>query len=192
VPWSPRSKIDKFGSILDPENRFLLYSSVYIFRSERSAPGPPIFDHFWKKVQPICGEWTFYRGHLWGSKIGKFLQKSAKFQKIYKKDPPGPPRSNLIDFGHFRPPHGTSILTIFGVDFHQFITSLFDPHFGQFIATQFFDIFNTKFTSFLIIILSTFNHRFIKFSTGQFIIIYFKNKTYEFINFYSPISIFST
>jgi hypothetical protein len=110
---SPGSKLLKIGHFLTPENRFLLYSSVYIFRSERSAPGPPILDPFFEKAQPICGEWTFYRGRFWGSETGKFLQKSAKFQKIYKKDPPGPPRRFLTFLATPGPPHGDEILAIF-------------------------------------------------------------------------------
>jgi hypothetical protein len=81
VPWSPGWKIDKFRSILDPDFRFLLYSSVYIFRSERSAPRPPKKWHFrtpiLRKAQPICGEWHFYRalfgGRFWGRKVGELL-----------------------------------------------------------------------------------------------------------------------
>jgi hypothetical protein len=57
---SPGSIFDIFRHFWTPENRFLLYSSVYNFRSERSALRPPKKWHFLtpigRKVQPICGE----------------------------------------------------------------------------------------------------------------------------------------
>jgi hypothetical protein len=102
VPGGQKSS--KFGVPKCHFYRFLLYSSVYDFRSERSAPGPPIFDRFLTKVQPICGEWHFYRGRFWGSESGKFLQKVTKFQKIYKIAPPGPPDPKKSIFDILDPP----------------------------------------------------------------------------------------
>jgi hypothetical protein len=118
-----------------PIYRFLLYSSVYIFRSERSAPGPPIFDPFLTKVQPICGEWHFYRGRFLGSESVKFLQKSAKFQKIYENGPPGPPDPKLTIFDIFDPPMAYQILTTFWAIYR-----------GSFLG-HFLTIFDVKFSS---------------------------------------------
>jgi hypothetical protein len=133
LPTSRGSKIDKNCQNWTPHNRCLLYSSVYIFRSERSAPRPPILGRFLKKVQPICGEWTFYKGHLWGSKIGKFLQKSGKFQKIYVFGS-GVPEVEIYRFLslltppskiNFRPLFIKFITGQFWVDFWWFLTSHF-------------------------------------------------------------------
>jgi hypothetical protein len=101
---SPGSNLSKNVTFWDPDFRFLLYSSVYIFRSERSAPRGPKKWPFLKKAQPICGEWRFYRADLWGRKWGEFLQKSDKFQKIYVLGS----RSPEVDFWRFWPPHGIS------------------------------------------------------------------------------------
>jgi hypothetical protein len=130
-----------------PIYRFLLYSSVYIFWAERSAPGPPILDPFLTKVQPICGEWHFYRGRFWGSESVKFLQKSAKFQKIYENGPPGPPDPKLTIFDIFDPPMAYQILTTFWAIYERHFSTPKSIIFNQFITTSIFDIFGTNFSS---------------------------------------------
>jgi hypothetical protein len=48
-----------------------------------------------------------------GSEKCEFLQKSAKFQKIYNLTPPDPPGRFWSIFDDFRPPHGVSIFEHF-------------------------------------------------------------------------------
>jgi hypothetical protein len=87
-----------------------------------------------------------------GSKSGPFVQKTRKFQKIYKMGVPGPRRRNLMIFIYFRPPHGDEILTIFkrhfsinfSATFDQFITHFFPSVLSiilDIILTSIFDQF---------------------------------------------------
>jgi hypothetical protein len=142
--------MSKFGVPKCAKSRFLLYSSVYDFRSERSAPGPPILDPFLRKVQPICGEWHFYRGHLWGSKSVTKLQKSAKFQKIYKYTPPDPPGPKKSIFDDFGPPHGISNFSVFWGRFWAIYNGTFDPPFWTIYSTQFSTSFWHQISSLII------------------------------------------
>jgi hypothetical protein len=132
----------------------LLYSSVYIFRSERSALRPPKKWHFWpphwsKSTGVFVGNGIFYRGPFWGSILGsekwKFLQKSAKFQKIL--------------FLGVRVPE---------VEIYRFLTILDPPH-----GNQFWALFGTIYNgSFLGRFSSIFNHPFSSFITNTFWIIF--------------------
>jgi hypothetical protein len=66
--------------------------------------------------------------------------------------PPGPPRSNFIDFDHFGPSHGININinfsiifgTIFRSIFHQFITTFFDRFLASFFGIVFWSFFNNS------------------------------------------------
>jgi hypothetical protein len=128
----------------------LLYSSVYIFRSERSALRPPKKWHFWpphwsKSTGVFVGNGIFYRapfwGRFWGSKSGELLQKSVKFQKIPFLGS-GVPE---VDFRQFWPPHGKSIFEHFWVVFWSFykrsflgrFLTIFHPPFSSSIKRNF-------------------------------------------------------
>jgi hypothetical protein len=63
---SPGSKIDKFWSFWTPQTRFLLYSSVYNFRSERSALRPPKKWHFSTPLGAKVQAFLWGMGNLWG------------------------------------------------------------------------------------------------------------------------------
>jgi hypothetical protein len=142
VPWSRGSKIDKNCPKLTPQNRKLLYSSVYIFRSERSALRPPKKWHFWPP------HWSKSTAYLWGMtfsigpflgvenggrKVGSFCRKLQNFKK-FRFWGPGPPRSIFDDFDPRRPPPGKSI---FEPLFEQFITGHFGVDFWRFLTLNF-------------------------------------------------------
>jgi hypothetical protein len=105
-------KIDFLGPLLTPQNRNLLYSSVYIFRSERSALRPPKKWHFWPP------HWSKSTAYLWGMgfpigpfmgvdfggrKGGSFCRKLQNFKK-FRFGGSGSPRSKFIDFSSFLTP----------------------------------------------------------------------------------------
>jgi hypothetical protein len=138
LPTSRGSKIDKNCQNWTPQNRFLLYSSVYIFRSERSALRPPKKWHF------STPHWSKSTAYLWGMgfpigpflgvenggrKVGSFCRKLQNFKK-FRFGGPGSPRSIFDDFD---PPAAYQILSTFG--------SFFD----QFILGHFWSIFNNNF-----------------------------------------------
>jgi hypothetical protein len=137
---TPRGwKIDKIGPLLTPQNRNLLYSSVYIFRSERSALRPPKKWHFWPP------HWSKSTAYLWGMtfsigpflgvdfggrKWGSFCRKVQNFKK-FRFGGPGSPRSIFDDFD---PPVAYQILTTFGSIFVKFIRGHFWVNFRQFLT----------------------------------------------------------
>jgi hypothetical protein len=95
-----------------PKSRNLLYSSVYDFRSERSAPRPPKKWQFWPP------HWSKSTAYLWvmgfpigpfmgvdfgGRKGGSFCKKLQNFKKFIKTGS-RTPRPKKVDFWSFWTP----------------------------------------------------------------------------------------
>jgi hypothetical protein len=134
LPTSRGSKIDKIRQNWTPQNRFLLYSSVYIFRSERSALRPPKKWHFWPP------HWSKSTADLWGMgfpigplmgvdfggpKVESFCKKCGIFKKFIKRGSPGP-GIKIDRFLTFWPPRR---FVIFWWFLGRFLTSIFNPKF---------------------------------------------------------------
>jgi hypothetical protein len=123
----------KLGVPKCPKSRFLLYSSVYDFRSERSAPRPPKKWHFWpplwsKRTDYLWGMafsiGPFLGVDFWGRKWGSFCRKLQKLKKIHKFAP-RVPKTKKVDFLWFSTPP-------WHINFRALLEQIIICHFGIF------------------------------------------------------------
>jgi hypothetical protein len=75
--------IEIWGSENDPKRDFCYIVVSTIFGPSGPPPDPPKSDFFdppiGAKEQPICGDWVFQEGQLWGSILG--VEKGGAFAK---------------------------------------------------------------------------------------------------------------
>jgi hypothetical protein len=148
----------KLGVPKCAKSRFLLYSSVYIFRSERSAPRPPKKWHFWPP------HWSKSTAYLWGMvfsigpflgvdfggrKWGSFCRKLQNFKKFIIMTPPDPPGQKWSILAIFDPPMACQILATFGSIYTPPFLIIFSLFFGQFITHRFLTFISNIFDQFL-------------------------------------------